>query len=420
MSSYQKDRQYYQFCAYGFLKNLRFFDAFLLLFFIDNGITYTQIGILYATREIAINVLEIPSGIVADTFGRKYSLVLAFALYIFAFLVFYFSTTFLFLLLAIVLMGLGDAFRSGTHKGMIMDYLKSKDWSQHKVSYYGATRSWSQRGSAISALVAGILVLYSGDYRSIYLLSIIPYLLNFVNILSYPEALNFSQKSKPKSSKKALGTTFRSFGKALRQKQVFAVINSAALHSAYLKSIKDYIQIVMLNIALAIPILTMVDDKQKSGLVIGILYFIIYLLNSQASRFAGKLSRFDQSKTASKTLMIGLSMGLLSGIMLYQEWWGLAWGLFALIYLIENLRKPVLTGMLADQVPNEILTSVLSAQSFYGTILVSGLALSFGLIADYANIGIALGTISIALLLFSRFAERWAISNDEIQSSRPK
>ncbi|MFK7923094.1 MAG: MFS transporter [Bacteroidia bacterium] len=415
MSSYQKDRQYYQFCAYGFLKNLRFFDAFLLLFFLENGITYTQIGLLYATREIAINVLEIPSGIVADTFGRKYSLVLAFALYIFAFLVFYFSTSFLFLLLAVVLMGLGDAFRSGTHKGMIIDYLKSKGWSQHKISYYGGTRSWSQRGSAISALIAGILVLYSGDYRSIYLLSIIPYLLNFVNILSYPQALNFSQKSSAKSSKKALGNTFRSFVKTLKQKQVFAVINSAALHSAYLKSIKDYIQIVMLNIALAIPILTMVDDKQKSGLVIGILYFIIYLLNSQASRFAGKLSAFDQTKTASKTLMFGLSMGLLSGIMLYQEWWGLAWCLFALIYLVENLRKPVLTGMLADQVPNEILTSVLSAQSFYGTILVSGLALAFGLIADYSNIGLALGLISAALLVFSRFAERLLPSTKKAQ-----
>ena len=74
--------------------------------------------------------------------------------------------------------------------------------------------------------------------------------------------------------------------------------------------------------------------------------------------------------------------------------------------------------MLADQVPNEILTSVLSAQSFYGTILVSGLALAFGLIADYANIGVALGVISAFLLLFSRFAERWGISNDKFPTPK--
>ncbi len=91
-----KDGQYLKFCAYGFLKNLRFYEAFLLLFFLENGISYGQIGILYATREIIINVLEIPSGIVADTYGRKHSLIAAFFAYILSFLVFYYSTDFIF------------------------------------------------------------------------------------------------------------------------------------------------------------------------------------------------------------------------------------------------------------------------------------------------------------------------------------
>ena len=73
MTTFSKDKQFNKFCAYGFLKNLRFFDAFLLLFFLENGISFSQIGILYAVREITINVLEIPSGIVADTYGRKNS-----------------------------------------------------------------------------------------------------------------------------------------------------------------------------------------------------------------------------------------------------------------------------------------------------------------------------------------------------------
>lgn len=67
MSSYTRNKQYVKFCAYGFLKNLRFFDAFLLLFFLENGTSYSQIGILYAAREIVINVFEIPSGIIAPS-----------------------------------------------------------------------------------------------------------------------------------------------------------------------------------------------------------------------------------------------------------------------------------------------------------------------------------------------------------------
>ena len=123
MDSQLKNKQYFKFCSYGFLKNLRFFDAFLLLFFLESGITYTQIGILYAIKEIVINVSEIPSGILADTFGRKKSLIVAFLLYIFSFLIFYYFNTFYLFILAIILYGIGDAFRTGTHKGMIMDYL---------------------------------------------------------------------------------------------------------------------------------------------------------------------------------------------------------------------------------------------------------------------------------------------------------
>ena len=89
MNALLKNKQYFKFCAYGFLKNLRFFDAFLLLFFLESGISYTQIGALYALKEIVINISEIPSGLLADTYGRKKSLIVAFLLYIISFMVSY-------------------------------------------------------------------------------------------------------------------------------------------------------------------------------------------------------------------------------------------------------------------------------------------------------------------------------------------
>ena len=161
MNNHIKNRQYYKFCLYGFLKNLRFFDAFFILFLIEKDLLFAQIGLLYAIREIVINVLEVPSGIFADKFGRKKSLVGSFVFYIASFLVFHFSNEFWPFLIAFVLFGVADSFRSGTHKGMIMDYLKINNWSEYKIDYYGHTRSWSQKGSAISSLLAGLLVFYS-------------------------------------------------------------------------------------------------------------------------------------------------------------------------------------------------------------------------------------------------------------------
>ena len=68
---FKKDLQFYKFSLYGFLKNLRFFEPFLYLFFLEKGLNFLQIGTLITIREITRNVLEIPAGVLADSFGRR-------------------------------------------------------------------------------------------------------------------------------------------------------------------------------------------------------------------------------------------------------------------------------------------------------------------------------------------------------------
>jgi len=155
-ATFKKDIQYYKFCLYGFLKNQKFYEPFFLLFLLSKDISYFQVGILYSIREITINLLEIPAGIIADSAGRRKSMLLSFILYIASFIVFYFSTGFAILTLAIIVFGMADVFRTGTHKAMIFSYLETNNWSHLKVDYYGHTRSCSQFGSAISSLIFSI------------------------------------------------------------------------------------------------------------------------------------------------------------------------------------------------------------------------------------------------------------------------
>jgi MFS family permease len=396
LEAFEKNRQYVKFCMYGFLKNLRFFDAFLLIFFIDNGLSFTQAGLLYAVRAITTNIFEVPSGLFADLYGRKNSLLGAFFLFILSFVVFYISTNFILSLIAMFLVGIGDAFRSGTHKGMIMDYLKLQQWENHKIAYYGHTRSWSQKGSALSALLAGIVVFFSGNYSIIFLISIIPYLFNFINIYTYPAEIDYALKKKG-SNTKALQGVLKDFFLAIKKRKVLEIVNSSALHTAYLKSIKDYIQPLMVNIAVVLPILSAVEVKSRSGLVIGIAYFFIFLLASFASRKAGRLSALNIVHIERKSLLLGLLFGVACGGLYYFEYWGLSLLLFILLYVVENLRKPILTGFLVDNVPAGILTSILSAQSFYQTMATAILSVMIGFLADAYGIGMSL-VISTLLL----------------------
>ena len=399
MTIYKKDKQYKKFCAYGFLKNLRFFDAFLILFFLDKGLSYTQIGVLYALKEVAINIFEIPSGLTADTLGRKRSLIFALIAYIISFVIFYFGQGFYLFLGAMLLYGIGDAFRSGTNKGMIMDYLRMNGWLDQKVDYYGHTRSWSQKGSAISSLLAGLIVFYMGNYQSIFLVALLPYLLNLYNIWSYPDNLNFSSKST--KEERSFLSTWRNFGVHVKNRNVLRIMNSSAMHSAFMSAVKDYIQPLMFQVALLVPLFIDFNETKKTSLIIGIIYFGIYLMTSVASRKAGTLLKVGGSNMAFKTLLLGLLSGIICGVFYFFDIYWIALLFFVVIYLVESSRKPILTGMMADQVPGDILTSVLSAQSLLKSLLTILLSLGFGIIADYLSVGVAMGVISTVLILFT-------------------
>ena len=399
MNTFSINKQYYKFCAYGFLKNLRFFDAFFILFLLEKGLSYTSIGVLYALREIIINVFEVPSGLLADTYGRKNALMLSFVAYIVSFLLFYSAKDFWWLVPAFVLYGVGDAFRSGTHKGMIMDYLKLQGWSAQKIDYYGHTRSWSQKGSALSSLIAGLIVFYTGAFHTVFIYSVIPYVINLALIFSYPNELNKSPTHR--TSNQGIKQTLRSFFMVMKQPKVLRIVNSAAAHTAYLKAIKDYIQPLMLHIAVILPFMLSMATVKKNGLVIGVLYFFIYLATSRASRMASSFNDKNKLNASYVTLMMGFLLGIFTGIFYGLDLWVLSLLTFVGIYLIENLRKPILTGIIADNVPNELLTSVISAQNLIRTIMTALIALTFGLLADNWGISQALVVISIILFLIS-------------------
>ena len=77
----------FRFCLYGFLKNQRYFEPFLMLVFLDQGFSFFLIGLLLACRDLTVNLLEVPSGAIADSFGRRGAMVISFVAYIISFLI---------------------------------------------------------------------------------------------------------------------------------------------------------------------------------------------------------------------------------------------------------------------------------------------------------------------------------------------
>ena len=163
-----------RFSLYGFLKNQRYFEPFIILFFLQQELSFTQIGILVAFREICINLIEVPSGALADLYGRRKCMIVSFVSYIIAFLAFGLSQVYWNFFIAMFFFAIGEAFRTGTHKAIIFTWLRMENKVDEKTKVYGYTRSWSKIGSAVSIIFAVLLVFYTSNYSYVFFLSIVP------------------------------------------------------------------------------------------------------------------------------------------------------------------------------------------------------------------------------------------------------
>jgi len=397
-----KDRMFPRFALYGFLKNLRFFDPFIILIFREAGLSFFQIGLLYAIRDVATNILEIPTGVFADAFGRRKSMLMAFGAYIISFLIFYAFTGFGLYALAMILFAFGEAFRSGTHKALILEHLTLSNMENLKVEYYGRTRSFSQFGSSINALIAAALVFYSGDYRTMFLAATIPYVLDFFNLASYPRELDGELT---RFSRETIGAqvreTLRSFrGMFTDWRALQAILNSSGF-SGLFKTTKDYLQPILETFALALPVFLLLEDKRRSALVIGLVYFVIYLFTSYASRSAAGFSqRFSSlGRAINLTFLVGAAFLFVAGLATWGSMTWLAILVFLLFYVLHNLRRPMNVSFISDQISNRVMASGLSVESQFTTLLTAIFAPILGWCADLFGVGAALTILAAGVLL---------------------
>ncbi len=395
-TGFVRNLQYAKFSAYGFLKNLRFYEPFMLLVFLDKGLTYMEIGTLYAVREVLINLTEIPSGVVADTLGRRMTMVVSFLAYIFSFLVFFVADEFALLLIAMVIYAFGDAFRTGTHKAMIFDYLRMNGWEDQKTHYYGHTRAWSQRGAALSALLAAFLVFYNGSYAPIFLFTIIPYVLNLLLILSYPKQLDGPRHTSDKRVRDEFATVLRSLVTTMKSRSMVRTISSQALFSGYYKAFKDYLQPILQAFTLSLPILLSYEEQKRTALIVGIVYSILYATTAIASDKSGKFSeRFGELATPLNiTLVVGIGLGLVSGLLLHLSYATLAVVLYLGIYILENLRKPMSIAYVSERMDQASLASALSVEAQAESLFAAAIALLLGYMSTRFGIGMGILLVS--------------------------
>ena len=95
-----------------------------VLFFQANNLTFFQISTLLLTLSLVVLLFEIPTGAFADMRGRKLSLILFSIMFGISSFIFAISSSYLAFLLAIIFLGMGYSFWSGTANSILYESLK--------------------------------------------------------------------------------------------------------------------------------------------------------------------------------------------------------------------------------------------------------------------------------------------------------
>ncbi len=397
----------FRFSLYGFLKNQRYYENFLYLVFLEKGLSYFAIGILIGFREVCTNLFEIPSGAVADLYGRRRAMIFSFCAYIASFVIFAVSKSLFPLFAAMFFYGLGDAFRSGTHKAMIFDWLRLQGRSDEKTKVYGFTRSWSQMGSAISVLIAGALVFYSGNFVDIFWFSTIPYAMNIVNFFGYPTRLDGDRQSD--FSLKAVA---RMLSSALKQSVQFPplrrlVFEGMGFEGMY-KASKDYLQPILKQTAIALPLLLTLDESKRTALLVAVVYFVLHFLSAFASRNSHQVSNWQGGDEGAARFMWWIDLALFALLIpaLWFNWHPAIIGLFVALAILQNFWRPGLISRFNAQSTPEMSATILSIEAQSKSLATIILAPLLGLLVDsvgnFSPVGIVGTCIAVAILLAYR------------------
>lgn len=142
---------------FKFLLSMHFFGGVIIPFFTDWGqISFFQIMILQSIFMISIVLFEVPTGAIADYFGRRITLLFAALSAFIGVIVYSWKPDFLLFICGEILWSLAFSLLSGAEEAMIYDTLQEIDQETKSKKAFSRYKSFEIAGYMVSAPIGPI------------------------------------------------------------------------------------------------------------------------------------------------------------------------------------------------------------------------------------------------------------------------
>ena len=133
----------------------------IVLFFQENGLTLMEVMILQSIYSFTVGITEIPSGYLADYFGRRNSIIFSTIFTFLGYLIFCNYTGFDMFVIAQIMVAIGGSLMSGADSAIIYDSLLETQNEKQYTKIEGKTYAIGNFSEAISGLIGGVLATFS-------------------------------------------------------------------------------------------------------------------------------------------------------------------------------------------------------------------------------------------------------------------
>ena len=334
-------KQVNKFYLASFLKNQTYFVPIIVLFFQDLGLSYQEIFWVFTFGSAFSFLIEIPTGMIADLFGNRKSIIVSKFIIFIAFILFGSATGFIGLLVANLIYELGKSFRSGTETAYVFNYLDDyKDRENNpKYSKIKINQKFYARISEALAVLLGAYVANRYGFSWVFYLAAIPALINFIQTLSW-KTLSFEEGSKKKlpSLKNQYLFIKKSLKEVYNNKNILSLLLNISFFATAFAALDKFIQPYMKMSGL---------ELQYFGLVYSVFLILVAFLTKFASRIEDKIGGVKLMNYTSYAALIPL---LILSLKL-ENYWSI--GLFFIVLMIDNLRSPIANDLFHNQVKSE-------------------------------------------------------------------
>ncbi|AGB18455.1 MFS transporter [Thermoanaerobacterium thermosaccharolyticum] len=372
--------------AFLFLAFMRPTISIWVLFMTKRGLSLLEIGLLESIFHMGSMILEVPTGALADIYGRKIVRIFGRISAILSTILMIISSNFLMYAVSFILSALSYNLESGTGDALLYESCEDAGINDKYDKILGKAYTISTVGDSIGALIGGFLI-----SRYLYM----PY---YIELLSNVIALIISMMMKEvklKEEKKVHQKAFEGIKYIFKEKCLLYFFIIASTFSASMTSISFYNQKYFTIIG--IPVV-----------YFGAIFFAQGISNSLGSYISEKIERALKIHL----LPIAFVASILIVVMLSiaKSFMGVV--LMILLEVVSGILETYFVRVINKRIENTIRATVISTQSLMFSLfmiilfpLVGYIADKFNFFASYICIS---GLLLISLSMYALFTKKLA------------